>query len=308
MAFKPFDDLSCAALRAAFPAALLCLTLSGWSAPAVSQVLPPWRVDTMASRDVNDWLEFAQPALPSSSDRPVDDAEFAAVAKGGPWTPSDWAPLTGEVPALMALARQGDWAGLLQGLARTDAPVNERDRDGATLLTLAARQGQLSVVSELLRRGAQPDQQGLYGLSPLGAAALGGHELVVQALLRAGADPLRWSGAGQAPLHLAARGGHARVMRSLLAGGAELMQFNREGRHALAEAARAGQIEAMAWLLDQAQVPVNAPDLHGLTAVHAAALGRHFEAVQWLQQRGATLQHPLTPVLIERAPDPLPLN
>ena len=85
MAFKPFDDLSCAALHAAFPAALLCLTLSGWSAPAVSQVLPPWRVDTMASRDVNDWLEFAQPALPSSSDRPVDDADAdpAAAAPAG---------------------------------------------------------------------------------------------------------------------------------------------------------------------------------------------------------------------------------
>ena len=303
MARMPTTLKGCAAALLLMNAASL---LVGFDAQA--QVLPPWRVDDMASRDVNDWLEFAQPSLPSSDDKPVDDAQFAALAAGGPWSPRDWQALSPEVSSLFMLARRGAWSEMLKSLSDTNAGVDARDVDGATLLTLAARAGRLDVTRELLRRGAQVERVGLFGLSPLGAAALAGHDLVVQELLRAGADAARWSGQGQPPLHLAARGGHVAVMRSLLKAGAQPLQFNREGRHALAEAARTGQVVSMSWLIDQAKVPVNAPDAAGLNAVHAAALGRHAEAVAWLQQQGGRLPHPLTSVLLERDPDPLPLR
>ena len=287
--------------------ALLVAPALWWVVSAQSQVLPPWRVDTMGSRDVNDWLEFAQPTLPSRTEGPVDDTVFSALAKGGPWNPVDYEPLPGDLPRVFELARRADWRGVKEALDQSDVPVNLRDRDGATLLTLAARAGRLDALQELTRRGADIEQTGLYGLSPLGAAALGGHDLLVRELLRAGADVARWSAQGQPPLHLAARGGHVRVMQSLVAAGAEPMQFNREGRHALAEAARFGQIDAMSWLVNHAGMPIDVRDEAGLNATHAAALGRHAEALAWLKDHGATRQHALTAVLIERDPDPLPM-
>jgi ankyrin repeat protein len=273
---------------------------------ASSQVLPPWRVDGLASRDVNVWSEHAQPDVPAASNDPVDDAEFAAIAAGGPWTAADWQPLRGPLVAVFAHARADRWADVMGELKAQDLPPDVRDRDGATLLTMASRRGQADVVRELLRRGADADRRGLNGFTPLCAAAVGGHDLVVQDLLRAGASPGRWSAQGQGPLHLAAREGQVRVMRSLVAAGARPQAWNRGGHHALAEAASTGHIGAMAALVDMGVSP-DTLDQHGLNAMHAAALNRHFEAVDWLRQRGVAVPHPLTQVLIDRPADPLPV-
>lgn len=286
------------------PLSFLVLGLSLAQA-ASSQVLPPWRVDGLASRDVTAWSDQAQPDVPAASNEPVDDAAFAAIAAGGPWTAADWQPLRGPMVAVFGHARADRWAEVLRELAGQDLPPDVRDRDGATLLTMAARRGQADVVRELLRRGADPDRRGLHGWTPLGAAAVGGHDLVVQALLREGASPARWSAQGQAPLHLAAREGHVRVIRSLVAAGAQPMAWNHSGHHALAEAASTGHIAAMAALVDMGVSP-GAPDQHGLNAMHPAALNRHFDAVAWLRERGVTVPHPLTQVLLERPADPLP--
>lgn len=272
-----------------------------------SQVLPPWRVDGMASRDVTVWSEHGLPDAPVASNEPIDDAEFAAIAGGGPWSAADWQPLRGHLIAVFAHARADRWADVLRDLQAQDLAPDARDRDGATLLTLAARRGQAEVVRELLRRGADADRRGLHGLTPLCAAALGGHDLVVQDLLRAGADLDRWSAQGQAPLHLAAREGQVRVIRTLVAAGARPLAWNHAGHHALDEAASTGHISAMAALVELG-APADATDKLGLNAMHAAAVNRHFEAVAWLQQRGVPMPHPLTQVLIERPADPLPLQ
>jgi len=273
---------------------------------ASAQVLPPWRVDAMSSSDVSVWSD-ASSGPAANGNRPRDDAQFAAVAQGGPWGSAEWQPLRGRLRQLMPEARAGRWGAVLEALKADEIAPDPRDRDGATLLTLAARQGQAEAVRELLRRGADADRRGLAGNTPLGAAALGGHDLVVQELLRAGADPELWSAQGQGPLHLAAREGHVRVVKTLLAAGAKPMAWNHAGRHPLAEAASTGHIPAMAALLE-AGVAADAPDRHGLNAVHAAALHRHFGAVAWLQARGAQVTHPLTQVLIERPADPLPVQ
>lgn len=263
-----------------------------------AQVLPPWRVDAMASRDVGAWSEFTPAAVPAASNGPVDDAEFAAIAGGGPWTAADWQPLRGPLRQVFADARAGRWGGVLAALKADDHEVDLRDRDGSTLLTLAARQGQAEAARELLRRGADADRRGLSGLTPLCAAAMGGHDLVVQELLRNGAEPGRWSAQGQSPLHLAAREGHVRVMRTLLAAGAKPLAWNHAGRHALDEAALTGHIDAMAALVD-AGVSAASPDQWGLNALHAAALNRHADAVNWLRQRDVPVPHPLTQVLLD---------
>lgn len=264
---------------------------------ASAQVMPPWRVDAMSSRDGGVWADAMQ-ATATGGNQPTDDAVFSAIARGGPWTSAEWQPLRGRLPQAMAQARAGRWADVLAALKADDLELDPRDRDGATLLTLAARQGQAEAVRELLRRGADADRRGFSGLTPLCAAAMGGHDLIVQDLLRAGADPERWSAQGQGPLHLAAREGHVRVIRTLLASGAKPLGLNHAGRHALFEAALTGHTEAMAALVD-AGVPAAAPDQRGLNALHAAAMNRHADAVQWLRQRDVPVTHPLTQVLLD---------
>lgn len=276
------------------------------AASAQAQVTPPWRVDAVGSRDVTVWIDQAQPAAAPASNQPTDDAVFAAIARGGPETAAQLQPLQGSLPALFAHARAGRWTEWLDAIKAAAPAPDVRDRDGATLLTLAARQGRLDAVRELLRRGADVDRRGLNGYTPLGAAAVGGNDLVVQELLRAGADPELWGSQGLAPLHLAAREGHVRAVRSLLKAGAQPLALSHAGRHALQEAAGTGHIEAMAALVD-AGVPAGSVDRHGLNAVHTAALNRHFEAVAWLRERGAPVTHPLTQVLIDRPADPLPV-
>jgi uncharacterized protein len=279
------------------PLSFLVLTLC-LSQAAQAQVPPPSQVDAMASRDVGVWSDFARPSAPAASNKPTDDASFSAISRGGPWTAADWQPLSGPSQTLMAQARAGQWGAVLATLKAHNPDVDPRDRDGATLLTLAARQGQLDAVRELLRRGAEVDRRGLLGFTPLCAAAAAGHDLVVQELLRSGAEPERWSAQGQPPLHLAARAGHARVVRTLLAAGARPLAWNQAGRHALVEAALGGQTEAMDALVE-AGVPATAPDRQGLNALHAAAMHRHVAAVEWLRQRGVPVPHPLTQVLLD---------
>lgn len=287
--------------------ALLPFMLAWHAMPAAqAQILPPWRVDTLASRDVDVWSEQARPDKAPSDNAPVDDLAFSAIAQGGPWAASERQPLKGVQPILFAHARQGQWSECLRKLQDSDAHPGMRDRDGATLLTLAARQGRLDAVRELVRRGADVEQRGLNGETPLGAAAIGGHDLIVHALLRAGADPARWSAQGQAPLHLAAREGQVPVLKTLLAGKADPRGLNKVGLMPLHEAAGTGSIATMAALVE-AGIPADTLDLHGLNAVHAAAVRRHFEAVAWLRERGVQVIHPLTQVLLDKPADPLPV-
>lgn len=289
--------------QALLPLVISCLSLCAFE--ALAQVWPAARGDGQLPGDVDVWSEWRRSSPPAAASGLVSDESFAAIAQGGPWSESEWLPMSPGLAGLFARARSGRWADVIASMGADDAEPNARDRDGATLLTLACRQGQADAVRELLRRGADPDQQGAAGLTPLGAAAMGGHDLVVQALLRAGADVGRRSAHGQPPLHLAARGGHVKVLRSLLAARADALAWNREGRGALHEAASTGSIEAMA-VLAAAGVPVSATDRQGLNALHAAALGRHLDAMAWLQQRGVSAPHPLTQVLLERPADPLP--
>lgn len=287
--------------------ALLPVMLALHAGPGVhAQILPPWRMDALASRDVDVWSEQARADRPPSDNLPVDDLAFSAIAQGGPWGAAERQPLKGVQPGLFAHARNGRWVECLRELQASDAHPGVRDRDGATLLTLAARQGRLDVVKELVRRGADVEQRGLNGETPLGAAAIGGHDLVVHALLRAGADPAQWSAQGQAPLHLAAREGQVHVLKTLLAGKADPRGLNRAGLMPLHEAAGTGSIATMAALVE-AGVPADELDQHGLNAVHAAAVRRHFEAVSWLRERGVQVIHPLTQVLLDKPADPLPI-
>lgn len=276
---------------------LLCL-----GSAAVAQIEPVAQMAVQALRDTHEFSSFMRPAAEPARMNQPDDAPFTVLRQGGPWSQADVAAVPANVSALMAMAREGRWADALELVKKDQLPPDVRDHDGTTLLTLAARAGQLPTVQELLRRGADPDRRGLAGYTPLAAAAVGGHDLVVLALLRSQAQVDLPSANTQTPLHLAARAGHTRVVQRLLKAHADPLRWNRDGRHALSEAALGGHIDVMDMLV-RSGLAADTPDRNGLNALHAAALGRRFEAAAWLQARGVQSAHPITQVLLERPAD-----
>lgn len=100
-------------------------------------------------------------------------------------------------PHLANLARENIWlaasSGNIDGV-RTNiergVDVNERDANGATLLTVAAIFGHDGVATLLLDAGAEVNARNAdNGATALHAAAFLGHAAVVETLLTAGADP-----------------------------------------------------------------------------------------------------------------------
>jgi hypothetical protein len=93
----------------------------------------------ISSRDVSVWSEFARSESVSSATLPVDDASFAALSHGGPWSASDLQPLKRSGTKMaFEQARAGHWDALLASLKADNPEPDVRDRDGATLLTLAS--------------------------------------------------------------------------------------------------------------------------------------------------------------------------
>lgn len=285
------------------PGPLTFLVLCLCAAPAaMAQIAPPALMGTQVMGDTGEFSGFTRPAAQPAGNGPLDEAPFTVLRHGGPWSAADTPVVPTGTRAAMALARQGRWPALAERLEKDQTHPDVRDQDGATLLTLAARAGELAVVQDLLRRGADPDRRGVAGFTPLAAAATGGHDLVVLELLRADADPDIASANGQTPLHLAARAGHPRVVRQLLKAHADPMAWNRDGRHVLSEAALGGQVAVMDMLVASG-LDAGTRDRHGLNALHAAALGRQSVAAAWLRQHGVQVTHPLTQVLIDKPED-----
>lgn len=81
---------------------------------------------------------------------------------------------------------------LLLSTPSTKAPshfnINEQNREGATALYLACREGQVSVVEVLITNGADVNQATKTGRSPLHVSVMNKHRAVIKTLLSKGAD------------------------------------------------------------------------------------------------------------------------
>mmetsp|Transcript_104142 Transcript_104142/g.335804 ORF Transcript_104142/g.335804 Transcript_104142/m.335804 type:complete len:251 (+) Transcript_104142:59-811(+) len=104
-------------------------------------------------------------------------------------------------------------------LARADANLAERERQGNRPLQIAAWMGHTEVTKLLLRASASADATDGRGWTPLCSAAEQGHAATVQVLLSQRAEPGRHAsvaGRGSVtPLQVAARGGHVEVAQVL---------------------------------------------------------------------------------------------
>ncbi len=104
-------------------------------------------------------------------------------------------------------------------LVRSRANVNASLPGGETVLTRAARAGNLEAGKALLARGANPNAQERRDQTALMWAAAEGHAAVVRALIEAGAAINATLTSGFTPLSFAVREGHIDVARALLEAG-----------------------------------------------------------------------------------------
>ncbi|KAJ4420990.1 hypothetical protein N0V82_004032 [Gnomoniopsis sp. IMI 355080] len=211
---------------------------------------------------------------------------------------------------IQTIAAAGDLALLQSELDRLDDKtsllydISNRNQLGAQkeewfiqgALEEASEAGHLKIVAYLLeQRGCVPSSFAVRG------AVKRKHWAVAELLLRSGWDVIRPIGGG-GNNHMASQAGRfspTSVLKLLCAHGADFSRSN--ALHEAAALGGGGRIEAMAYLLDEAHVPINMrqwewdDEFFGAnsgsgkfgTALHAAVRQRKAANVQFLLERGA---------------------
>lgn len=142
--------------------------------------------------------------------------------------------LTPEVAAkLQAIAfqaaREGDTETLTEYFA-AGRPVNEVNKRGDTLLTVAAYNGQPKAVALILKQEkVQIDARNKMGLTALTGAAFKGEVEIAKALVAAKADVNLANDSGQTALMFAALAGKEKMVEYLLTAGADPAAMDKAG-------------------------------------------------------------------------------
>ncbi|MBF0316354.1 MAG: ankyrin repeat domain-containing protein [Oligoflexia bacterium] len=131
------------------------------------------------------------------------------------------------------------------------ANIDQAASDGATPLYVAAYSGHTEIVKLLLEKKANVDQAASNGATPLYKAAENNRLEIVKFLIEYGANierggPLEWT-----PLNIAANDGHLEIVKYLIEKGASIEQANSAGFTPLAQAVFRGHLDVVQYLLEK---------------------------------------------------------
>ena len=146
----------------------------------------------------------------------------------------------------MIAAVRADHVDVIDSLLKRGFDANAVDREGNTLLMLAAREGSKRAASRLLAAHIKVDARNIFGESALMIAALQGNLDLTRSMLLSGADPNQ---TGWTALMYAAASGNSNIARLLISYGARVNATADNGYTALMMAAREGRTEVVALLL-----------------------------------------------------------
>jgi uncharacterized protein len=191
----------------------------------------------------------------------------------------------GSYESIVRAAQEGDTA-TVTSLLQRGMDTNTTDKDGNTLLMLAARGGYASLVDLLLKYKASYLKSNRFGDDAMLLAALNGCLDCVRSLEKAGA-PLDREQPGWTPLLYAAFAGHTDIAAYLLDHDADVDAQSANGLTALMVAARNGHKDTVVLLLKhEADFELESDD--GATALKLAMEGNNSEIARMLEAAGAT--------------------
>ena len=175
----------------------------------------------------------------------------------------------------------------LKVLHSIGADINAKDREGYSVLQLAAIAGKVEAVKQLLALGASVHTiSTAASTTAMLSAAARGHLAVTKLLVEAKAATDARDLSGDSALHLAAVKGHTAIVKYLLDMGVDVEARDSYGLRALHMAAVRGCEEVMGLLLD-AGAEVDARDDDGGTACMFAAERGHCHVLKQLLAQGA---------------------
>lgn len=172
-------------------------------------------------------------------------------------------------------------------LIKWGADINALDRDGDTLLQIAAQNDNLSVINFLVENHINvfAEVKNEKKLNALHISAYHGHAKNVEYFVKLGFDVNEVTKHGETALHLAAMNGHLDCVQSLLKHQANI-ECEDHGKSRPLHAAIYGTIDCLQYLVQQ-KVNLSAKNDCGSTALHLAVYAGKFEAVKYLINKGS---------------------
>lgn len=197
-----------------------------------------------------------------------------------------------KLPSAHNLAAKGAWERLAD-VPDLQMQLNKVDaaNEYGSLLTAAARSGDLQTLNYVLSRGARMDVVGGRYHNPLQAAAHSGNNAVVERLLHANASDISIGGFYGSSVHAAAEKGDSSMLQTLLASPNVANNINELGGTfgtPLMAAAAKGDQDSVSMLLARL-ADVSKAKADGTTALHLAAANGHLGIVSMLHGVGCDL-------------------
>jgi ankyrin repeat protein len=167
--------------------------------------------------------------------------------------------------------------------------LNAKNKDGDTVLILAAKQGRLPLLLDLLSKGVEVGIQNKEGYTASQLAMQNGHTYMAQLLLHYQAVHAGKQG-GDMPFLRAVRWGYEDIIPLLLLKAQNKEARNQEGNTALLLASRYGR-ESVVSLLLKHSLNIHARNKKGDSALSLAAKNGYFNIALLLIEEGADLNN-----------------
>ncbi|HFY0601768.1 TPA: ankyrin repeat domain-containing protein [Legionella pneumophila] len=187
-------------------------------------------------------------------------------------------------------ARIGD-IGLISELAKHQVDLNKADKDGFTPAHLAVLHGDVTFISELARHQVDFNKATKHGVTPAHLAAQQGDVAVIAELARNGVNFNKTNESGTTPADLAAQNGHVAAIIELAKYGVDFNKTNERGDTPAHLAARNGHVAVIAELAKHG-VNFNKTSRSGNTPAYLAAQNGHAAVITELAKNNVNVHEP----------------
>ncbi|XP_065668333.1 serine/threonine-protein phosphatase 6 regulatory ankyrin repeat subunit C isoform X7 [Hydra vulgaris] len=169
--------------------------------------------------------------------------------------------------------------------------LNQRSKDGSTLVHLAAKSGHPHILFYFIQKGVAVRTPNCEGAEALHEACKQGHVVVAQKLIECGAKIEKYTKDNYTPLHIAVRFGKYDVAQILIGAGANVNALggpkNESSLHFAAKLTRYS--EKLTELLSRSGANIDIINSDGDTPLHAAVRARNYPVIKILLEEGASV-------------------